>query len=185
MEDKTIPHAYPMSVEYEKETPTIIHDQNFGEGLSPEDILAPTLYHGYYIRPRINKQLDRGFSRIETKHHKFQVFLDVCQFLPDEITVRTVDNLLEVSGRHPQKLDSHGFISREFTRTYILPLDVDPLLVRSSLSHDGILCIEAQRKGDEMQPKVNHVKINVESAPVVKDPGEDIRREQQKDNYYQ
>uniref|UniRef100_UPI00398ED036 heat shock protein beta-2 n=1 Tax=Pristiophorus japonicus TaxID=55135 RepID=UPI00398ED036 len=181
MEDKTIPHAYPMSVEYEKESPTTIYDQNFGEGLSPEDILAPTLYHGYYIRPRINKQLDRGFSEIATKDHKFQAFLDVCQFLPDEISVRTVDNLLEVSGRHPQKLDSHGFISREFTRTYILPLDVDPLLVRTTLSHDGILCIEAQRKGGEIQPKVNNVKINVESLTIAAEPEVDKNTEKQKD----
>ncbi|GCB70099.1 hypothetical protein scyTo_0001200 [Scyliorhinus torazame] len=181
MEDKTIAHAYPMSVEYEKDTPTTIYDQNFGEGLSPEDILAPTLYHGYYIRPRINKQLDRGFSTIETKHHKFQVFLDVCQFLPDEISVRTVDNLLEVSGRHPQKLDSHGFISRDFTRTYILPLDVDPLLIRSTLSHDGVLCIEAQRKGDEIQPNITNVKINVEPPPMAKESGANNNKEEEKD----
>ncbi|XP_067827076.1 heat shock protein beta-2 [Heptranchias perlo] len=181
MEQKTIPHAYPMSVEYEDDIPTTIYDQNFGEGLSSEDILAPTLYHGYYIRPRINKQLDRGFSEIATKDHKFQVFLDVCQFLPDEISVRTVDNLLEVSGRHPQKLDSHGFISREFTRTYILPLDVDPLMVRTTLSHDGILCIEAQRKGDEIQPKINNVKINVESPPLAAEPRADTNKEKQKD----
>ncbi|XP_069750976.1 heat shock protein beta-2 [Narcine bancroftii] len=163
MDDRSIPHAYPMSVQYEDDTPTSIYDQNFGEGLSSEDLLAPTLYHGYYIRPRINKQLGRGFSQIATKHHKFQVFLDVCQFLPDELSVRTVDNLLEVSGSHPQKLDSHGFISREFKRTYILPLDVDPLLIRTTLSHDGILCIEAQREGSEIHPKVNNVKINLES----------------------
>ncbi|XP_051895992.1 heat shock protein beta-2 [Pristis pectinata] len=171
MEDRTIPHAYPMSVEYEEDTPTTLYDQNFGEGLSSEDILAPTLYHGYYIRPRINKQLGRGFSEIATKGHKFQVLLDVCQFLPDELSVRTVDNLLEVSGSHPQKLDSHGFISREFKRTYILPLDVDPLLVQTTLSHDGILCIEAQRKGGEIQPKVNNVKINMESPPGTEEPG--------------
>lgn len=32
MEDKTVPHAYPMSVEYEFANPTRIFDQNFGEG---------------------------------------------------------------------------------------------------------------------------------------------------------
>eukprot|EP00062_Callorhinchus_milii_P025077 gi/632985663/ref/XP_007909809.1/ PREDICTED: heat shock protein beta-2 [Callorhinchus milii] len=165
MEQKTIPHAYPMSVEYESEIPARIYDQNFGEGLSPEDILAPTLYHGYYIRPRINKQLDRGFSALTTKDDKFQILLDVCQFLPDEISIRTIDNLLEVTARHPQKMDSYGFISREFTRTYILPLDVDPLLVHVTLSHDGILCIEAVRKGEATQPQVCPVKIHIVPPP--------------------
>ncbi|XP_032905476.1 heat shock protein beta-2 [Amblyraja radiata] len=178
MEDRTVPHAYPMSVEYEGDTPSTIYDQNYGEGLSPEDILAPTLYHGYYIRPRINKQLDRGFSEIATKDHKFQVFLDVCHFLPSELSVRTVDNLLEVSGSHPQKLDDHGFICRDFKRTYILPLDVDPLLVRTTLTHDGILCIEAPRKGGEIQPKVNDVKINLASPPGMKEPGAEAQKDQ-------
>ncbi|XP_067166282.1 heat shock protein beta-2 isoform X1 [Apteryx mantelli] len=130
MAARTVPHAYPMSSEYEFASPSKIYDQNFGEGVSPCEILAPALYHGYYIRPRINKQLDRGTSEISLNDHKFQVFLDVCHFLPDELTVRTVDNLLEVMGQHPQKSDRHGFISREFTRTYILPLDVDPLLAK-------------------------------------------------------
>uniref|UniRef100_A0A8B9QY03 Heat shock protein family B (small) member 2 n=1 Tax=Anas platyrhynchos TaxID=8839 RepID=A0A8B9QY03_ANAPL len=97
--------------------------------------------------------LDRGTSEVSLNEHKFQVFLDVCHFLPSELTVRTVDNLLEVMGQHPQKADRHGFISREFTRTYILPLDVDPLLVRATLSHDGILSIVAPRTGKEVKAR--------------------------------
>lgn len=127
--------------------------------MSPCEILAPALYHGYYIRPRINKQLDRGTSEVSLNDHKYQVFLDVCHFLPDELTVRTVDNLLEVVGQHPQRADRHGFISREFTRTYILPLDVDPLLMRATLSHDGILSIVAPRTGKEVKARIIEVKI--------------------------
>ncbi|XP_057242767.1 heat shock protein beta-2 [Malurus melanocephalus] len=165
MATRTVPHAYPMSSEYEFANPSKIYDQNFGEGVSPSEILAPALYHGYYIRPRINKQLERGTSEICLNQHKFQVFLDVCQFLPDELSVRTVDNLLEVVGQHPQKADRHGFISREFTRTYILPLDVDPLLVRATLSHDGILSIVAPRTGKELKARVNEVKITQQEQP--------------------
>ncbi|XP_002932983.1 heat shock protein beta-2 [Xenopus tropicalis] len=166
MEGRTVPHAYPMSAEYEFANPTKIFDQNFGEGISPEDLLCPTLYHGYYIRPRINKQTDRGFSEINRNEHKFQVFLDVCHFLPDEISVHTMDNLLEVSAKHPQKIDSHGFVSRSFNRKYILPLDVDPLLVKAKLSHDGILSIEAPRKEVDLKGENNVVKIKVQRSPV-------------------
>ncbi|XP_077162480.1 heat shock protein beta-2 [Paroedura picta] len=165
MAERTVPHAHPMSVEYEFANPSKIYDQNFGEGISPGDILAPTLYHGYYIRPRINKQLDRGASEVTLNDHKFQVFLDVCHFTPDEITIRTVDNLLEVTAQHPQKADRHGFVSREFTRTYILPLDADPLLVKATVTHDGILSIEAPRTGKERRAKVMDVKITCQEEP--------------------
>ncbi|XP_062995152.1 heat shock protein beta-2 [Elgaria multicarinata webbii] len=166
MAERTVPHAHPMSAEYEFANPSKIYDQNFGEGISSGEILTPTLYHGYYIRPRINKQLERGISEVNLNDHKFQVFLDVCQFTPDEITVRTVDNLLEVTAQHPQKADRHGFISREFTRTYILPLDVDPLLVKATVTHDGILSIEALRTGKEVKAKINEVKITCQEQPV-------------------
>lgn len=149
-------------------------------GVSPSEILAPALYHGYYIRPRINKQLERGTSEVCLNQHKFQVFLDVCQFLPDELSVRTVDNLLEVAGQHPQRADRHGFVSREFTRTYILPLDVDPLLVRASLSHDGILSIVAPRTGREVKAKVNEVEITRQEQPLGKEERADEGKEKEK-----
>uniref|UniRef100_A0A8C9MZ32 Heat shock protein family B (small) member 2 n=1 Tax=Serinus canaria TaxID=9135 RepID=A0A8C9MZ32_SERCA len=149
-------------------------------GVSPSEILAPALYHGYYIRPRINKQLERGTSEICLNQHKFQVFLDVCQFLPDELSVRTVDNLLEVAGQHPQKADRHGFVSREFTRTYILPLDVDPLLVRATLSHDGILSIVAPRTGKEVKARVNEVEITQQEQPVGKEEWAEEGKEKEK-----
>ncbi|KAL6463387.1 hypothetical protein MHYP_G00277780 [Metynnis hypsauchen] len=162
MADRTIPHAYPMSVNYEMCTPARIYDQNFAEALSPQDLMAPVLYHGYYIRPRINKQLERGFSQVDSDDDWYRVQLDVCQFTPDELNVRTVDNLLEVTGRHAQRMDQHGFVSREFARTYILPMGVDPLLLQVSLSHDGILCIQAPRKVQDLEPKINQLKIRVD-----------------------
>ncbi|XP_010865894.1 heat shock protein beta-2 [Esox lucius] len=145
MADRAVPHAYPMSTRYELNTPSRIYDQNFGEALTPQDLLTPTLYHGYYVRPRITKQLGRGFSEVETESGQWRVRLDVCQFTPDEITVRTVDNLLEVIGNHAQRQDGHGFVSRSFTRTYVLPVGVDPLLLHTDLSHNGILCVSGPR----------------------------------------
>lgn len=37
MADRTIPHAYPMSVNYEMCTPARIYDQNFAEGKGSVD----------------------------------------------------------------------------------------------------------------------------------------------------
>lgn len=137
-------------------------------GLLPEEILTPTLYHGYYVRPRATRAGEgsrAGASELRLSEGKFQAFLDVSHFTPDEVTVRTVDNLLEVSARHPQRLDRHGFVSREFCRTYVLPADVDPWRVRAALSHDGILNLEAPRGGRHLDTEVNEVYISLLPAP--------------------
>lgn len=37
MAERTVPHAYPMSAEYEFANPSKIYDQNFGEGKEVAD----------------------------------------------------------------------------------------------------------------------------------------------------
>ncbi|XP_032141471.1 heat shock protein beta-2 [Sapajus apella] len=168
MSGRSVPHAHPATAEYEFANPSRLGEQRFGEGLLPEEILTPTLYHGYYVRPRAapaGEGSRAGASELRLSEGKFQAFLDVSHFTPDEVTVRTVDNLLEVSARHPQRLDRHGFVSREFCRTYVLPADVDPWRVRAALSHDGILNLEAPRGGRHLDTEVNEVYISLLPAP--------------------
>lgn len=174
MSGRSVPHAHPATAEYEFANPSRLGEQRFGEGLLPEEILTPTLYHGYYVRPRATGAGEgsrAGASELRLSEGKFQVFLDVSHFTPDEVTVRTVDNLLEVSARHPQRLDRHGFVSREFCRTYVLPADVDPWRVRAALSHDGILSLEAPRGGRHLDTEVNEVYISL--LPPPPDPQEE------------
>ncbi|KAM4850784.1 heat shock protein beta-2 isoform X2 [Ictidomys tridecemlineatus] len=161
MSGRSVPHAHPATAEYEFANPSRL-------GLLPEEILTPTLYHGYYVRPRATQAGEgsrAGASELRLSEGKFQAFLDVSHFTPDEVTVRTVDNLLEVSAKHPQRLDRHGFVSREFCRTYVLPADVDPWRVKAALSHDGILNLEAPRGGRHLDTEVNEVYISLLSAP--------------------
>lgn len=75
-----------------------------------------------------------------------QVILDVQQFAPSEIVVKTQDNIVVVEGKHEEKQDEHGFISRHFVRKYVLPSDIEPLDIMSSLSSDGVLTISAPKK---------------------------------------
>ncbi|XP_036180234.1 heat shock protein beta-2 isoform X2 [Myotis myotis] len=174
MSGRSVPHAHPATAEYEFANPSRLGEQRFGEGLLPEEILTPTLYHGYYVRPRAIRAGEgsrAGASELRLSEGKFQVFLDVSHFTPDEVTVRTVDNLLEVSARHPQRLDRHGFVSREFCRTYVLPADVDPWRVRAALTHDGILNLEAPRGGRHLDTEVNEVYISL--LPPPPDPEEE------------
>ncbi|XP_074072773.1 heat shock protein beta-2 [Macrotis lagotis] len=168
MSGRSVPHAHPATTEYEFANPSRLGEQRFGEGLLPEEILTPTLYHGYYVRPRAARAGESGgagASELRLSEGKFQVFLDVSHFTPDEVTVRTVDNLLEVSARHPQRLDRHGFVSREFCRTYVLPADVDPWRIRAALSHDGILQLEAPRGGRHLDTEVNEVHVSLLPRP--------------------
>ncbi|XP_072753016.1 protein lethal(2)essential for life [Anoplolepis gracilipes] len=92
--------------------------------------------------------LDRqvgGGATIEQNDDKYQVIVDVQQFTPEEITVRTDDRCITIEGKHAQRKDKHGYISRQFVRRYLLPKGYDIGHVKPSLSSDGILTITAPR----------------------------------------
>lgn len=78
-----------------------------------------------------------------------QVKLDVQQFAPEEITVKTVNNVVLVEGKHEEKQDEHGYIQRHFVRKYVLPADVKPENVLCNLSSDGVLSVSAPRVVEE------------------------------------
>ncbi|CAH1963859.1 unnamed protein product [Acanthoscelides obtectus] len=101
--------------------PSRLLDQHFGVGLRKDDLfnsLSTIPRRSRYVRPwtptNITRQ-DSG-STIQQDKDKFQVILDVQQFAPNEITVKTTGNSIVVEGKHEEKQDEHGFISRHFTR---------------------------------------------------------------------
>jgi len=82
-----------------------------------------------------------------------QVILDVQQFSPDEITVKTVDNHVVVEAKHEEKQDEHGYVSRHFVRRYVLPPSHDLVNITSTLSSDGVLTITAPKKVRSIEPR--------------------------------
>lgn len=82
-------------------------------------------------------------SRISSNKNKFQVNLDVQHFAPEELTVKAADGFLIVEGKHEEKRDDHGWVTREFKRRYELPRGCDIRGVQSRLSSDGVLTIDA------------------------------------------
>ncbi|XP_044750518.1 uncharacterized protein LOC123310897 [Coccinella septempunctata] len=140
--------------------PTRLLDQQFGLCLDPEDLLAPIVDPGHmfshfrspvgYIRPwrTALSQRDVG-STLAIDKDTFKANLDVQQFKPEEITVKLSGNNVTIEGKHEEKQDEHGFISRQFVRRYVLPQDCDMDKVESKLSSDGVLTITAPRNKPE------------------------------------
>lgn len=72
----------------------------------------------------------------------YQVSLDVSEYKPNELTVKTVNNSVIIEGKSEQLQDEQGgYSSRNFQRRFVLPEGYDPELATSSLSSDGLLTI--------------------------------------------
>lgn len=134
--------------------PSRILDQQFGLGLDPEDLIAPVTAPDLrnlarrcpYFRPWLSaaSKSDVG-STVNLDKEKLQIDLDVKDFAPEEISVKAGDGTITVEGKHEEKEDEHGFISRHFVRRYRLPKGHDVAKIQSELSSDGVLRITAPR----------------------------------------
>lgn len=67
---------------------------------------------------------------------------DVSQYVPEEIVVKTVDNKLQVHAKHEEKSENRS-VYREYNREFLLPKGTNPEMIKSSLSKDGVLTVEA------------------------------------------
>ncbi|EAT37332.1 AAEL010654-PA [Aedes aegypti] len=131
-----------------------ILDQHFATALLADDLFGAVTTcprqnyrrHGYY-RPwrTVRSQQDMG-SFVDINNERFQINLDVQQFTPDEITVTVVDDTVVVEGKHEEKQDEHGYVSRQFMRKYKLPNGHEAEDVTSFISADGVLTVTAPRK---------------------------------------
>lgn len=73
---------------------------------------------------------------------KLRLRFDVSQYQPEEIVVKTVDNKLQVQAKHEEKSDTKS-VYREYNREFLLPKGTNPEMIKSSLSTDGVLTVEA------------------------------------------
>ncbi|KAL3283624.1 hypothetical protein HHI36_006763 [Cryptolaemus montrouzieri] len=151
--------------------PSRIMDQHFGLTLDPETLFCPVSNQRYslgnpleYIRPWSSALSRRDVgSTLSVDGDKFQANLDVQQFKPEEITVKaTGNNTITIEGKHEEKQDDHGFISRHFVRKYVIPKYCDYTKVESKLSSDGVLSITAPRIQDDKS--VEHKSIPIQKT---------------------
>jgi len=149
-----------------------IFDQTFGMPALPEDFASfPSTHWPGYLRPSIlapeisplmphtpvvypgavmaqqaralSRQMSSGMSEIKQTQDNWKVSLDVNHFSPEELVVKTKDGVVEITGKHEERKDEHGFVSRSFTRKYTLPTSASVEKVTSSLSPEGVLTVEA------------------------------------------
>lgn len=147
--------------------PHRLMDQNFGLGLTPDQLISSSRLEQYlqprrrianYYRPwsELLRSNEAGCSTVHADKDKFQVVLDVQQFEPNEIDVKVSDKYVIVTAKHEEKRDEHGWVSRQFTRKYLIPEQCDIDQVSSKLSSDGVLTITSPRKD---QPKVENERV--------------------------
>ncbi|KAJ8266292.1 hypothetical protein GJAV_G00128750 [Gymnothorax javanicus] len=90
----------------------------------------------------LSRQLSSGMSEIKQNADQWKVSLDVNHFSPEDLVVKTKDGMVEITGKHEERKDEHGYVSRCFTRKYTLPPGTDAEKVTSSLSPEGVLTVE-------------------------------------------
>ncbi|XP_054712593.1 alpha-crystallin B chain-like [Uloborus diversus] len=88
-----------------------------------------------FSSPLITQNGDGGEKSLKLR-------FDVSDYAPEEILVKTIDNKLKVSAKHEEK-SPHKTVYREYNREFLLPAGTDPELIRSALSKDGLLTVEA------------------------------------------
>jgi len=156
----------------DRATPFRLFDQHFGANLTEDDLLPGygVAYPSYssQIRPRrFRTRQETGISEIRSDKKNFNVMLDVQQFQPHELSVKVVDNIIVIEGKHEERPDEHGSVSRNFTRKYNLPDDVWPDSVKSDLSSDGVLTISAQRVDKTNKGNERPININLTGEPAI------------------
>ncbi|KAL2712589.1 hypothetical protein V1478_018112 [Vespula squamosa] len=178
--------------------PHRLFDQNFGLGLYPEQLLSPVSLEQLYLMPSRERKLRNpllyyrpwgemlrknekdGTSTIKADKDKFQVILDVQQFKPEEINTKVVDKCVVVEAKHEEKQDEHGWISRQFTRKYLIPEQCDIDQVSSSLSSDGVLSITAPRKEKMLKGQTERsIKIEQTGKPVLREKEVEKKKEKE------
>ncbi|GIY22637.1 protein lethal(2)essential for life [Caerostris darwini] len=144
-----------------------------------ENYVCPTHVHFHTMKLRRPTSLTSKNAVSGKGKNSFQVMLNAKHFLPEEIEVKTVDNFIVIHGKHEELADEHGFVSREFTRRYQVPDDVDPKTVISSLSKEGVLTVHAPRK--RMEPPKNErvVPIIIQKPAAV----EEAQKQQQSSDF--
>ncbi|EYC42695.1 hypothetical protein Y032_0521g2865 [Ancylostoma ceylanicum] len=98
-------------------------------------------------------------DKVTNDDSKLSISLEVSQFKPEELKVTLEGRTLMIEGK--QEIEQDGVYSKRcFTRHWVLPEEVDIERIRSSLTEDGHMAIEA--------PKIAKPNAAVRNIPIQK-----------------
>ncbi|CAL2045972.1 hypothetical protein CAEBREN_12489 [Caenorhabditis brenneri] len=78
---------------------------------------------------------------------KFSVQLDVSHFKPEDLKIQLDGRELKIEGTQETKTE-HGYSKRSFSKMILLPEDSDLTALKSAISNEGKLQIEAPKKAN-------------------------------------
>ena len=113
-------------------------------GLDPLD-----LFRNFYSPLALDATVGQGGLDISRTENGYIVEIPVAGFRPEQIDVTFKDNVLSISGKSER---------RTFTRSLVLPDEIDPDHVDARVEH-GLLTLNLNRH-PETEPKRIHIKVN-------------------------
>ncbi|RWS08523.1 protein lethal(2)essential for life-like protein [Dinothrombium tinctorium] len=150
------------------DVPQRLFDQHFGLGINDDHFKSLMLlpqFQRHLLQQMKKMDPKSGVSEVKNDKNEFRVQLDVSHFTPEELSVKMLDNnVLVVEGKHEEKPDEHGYISRQFARKYMLPQDVDKEKLSSSFTSEGLLVISAPKLAIEATGTEKSIPIEVKHA---------------------
>lgn len=106
-------------------------------------------------------------GEIVSDEEKFEIVLDVRNYKPDEIEVKVNGDDLIVTGK--QEIEEQGRrVTRQFTRNFKLPRDVNVRTVKSRVSVDGYLYVYAKKEITWDEERVINILVNGRRSPIRK-----------------
>jgi len=85
-----------------------------------------------------------GISRVQYDDDTYKILVNVQNYKPEELVIKTIDNTVVVEAKHEEKTsDGRSYATQSFNQSFTLPRGVNPESVSSSLAKDGVLTISA------------------------------------------
>ena len=130
-----------------------------GVNSSPQSF-SPQIYSNSNVSSSSSKfetRSDAGSPSTLDRDRKYKVEVDIEDFAPEDINVRTVDKKLVISARKEERVGTRTS-TKELNREFNLPDTVDPQAVKAFFSETGKLLIEA--------PYIKCLPIGHEGSPM-------------------
>lgn len=139
-----------------------LRPQTSSSSTQVQDINSPLIQDSGSQFPAGREPIQETVEHVEDGDNKvLKLRFDVSQYAPEEIVVKTVDNKLLVHAKHEEKSDTKS-VYREYNREFLLPKGCNPEMIKSSLSKDGVLTVDAPlppqalTAGETMVPIAHH-----------------------------